>query len=663
MKRERWIDVAKGICILLMILGHIGVAQINQWFYSFHMIVFFLLSGYTLKKREIDQKYITNKFIRLMIPYFWTCFFIIMMDCINSIVWKNDTSIETITKIIAKDLLRGFFASGSVTTFGQIQVGTRIGAIWFLPAMFFAIIIAQYIITYIKNEKKQVLIVLSVVIIAILTRDFLWLPFSIQSGMFATMFIFVGYNLKSKNILERFKARDYSICFIIYLVGVLVGVENVSIATVRMSDYIITTIIGLSSSFVLFVIAKKVSGIKILEFIGKNSLMYLCVHLFELETMAEFYNKILQHVTLSLYERTIVLYILKVVGITVVVRLLLWFTKGKEQKNTQKTIQNQSSNIEIDILYNITILFIILGFFPMNELFRRIVYSLHISSFIFVLGYLYTSKSIKEQIVQDTKQLLLPYLCYCIIFYILNSENYNYALEIQRFIAGMSFSQKILQKYSSVGPIYILLLLFVIKTFYNGISITKKEKDVFPIVFILSVIGFFLGKYGFWLPWSIDIGLYSLIIYHIGALSKKKSVFDYIKVRPYMYFILCPIWVYMIYKGSIEWSIRNYNSYTIGVAGSIAGTCLLYQLALYLSSLPMSMIIKKTMINIRESFNILLLIHALYKLVFEQYIMNKFKLYSIGFVICLVILQVIISICIKKLICCGKNIILSIKKS
>lgn len=52
MKRLDYIDAAKGIGILLMVLGHIwtdSCAEIVIWLYSFHVPMFFILSGMVVK--------------------------------------------------------------------------------------------------------------------------------------------------------------------------------------------------------------------------------------------------------------------------------------------------------------------------------------------------------------------------------------------------------------------------------------------------------------------------------------------------------------------------------------------------------------------------------------------------------------------------------------
>ena len=41
MKRIEWIDIARGIGIILVILGHIGIGKIGKFIYSFHIPLFF----------------------------------------------------------------------------------------------------------------------------------------------------------------------------------------------------------------------------------------------------------------------------------------------------------------------------------------------------------------------------------------------------------------------------------------------------------------------------------------------------------------------------------------------------------------------------------------------------------------------------------------------
>ena len=72
-KRIDWLDIAKGIAIISTIIGHsFGKNRIGVFIFSFHMPIFFILSGYTLKKIQFSEftKAIFKDFKRLIIPIF-----------------------------------------------------------------------------------------------------------------------------------------------------------------------------------------------------------------------------------------------------------------------------------------------------------------------------------------------------------------------------------------------------------------------------------------------------------------------------------------------------------------------------------------------------------------------------------------------------------------
>lgn len=68
-KRIAWIDMAKAIAILLMVVGHEVGGSIYTWIFSFHMPLFFILSGYTA--RRVDTWYGLCKTISKLIKRIW----------------------------------------------------------------------------------------------------------------------------------------------------------------------------------------------------------------------------------------------------------------------------------------------------------------------------------------------------------------------------------------------------------------------------------------------------------------------------------------------------------------------------------------------------------------------------------------------------------------
>ena len=72
-ERINWIDCIKGIGIYFVILGHIYKCNnIGMWIYSFHMPLFFILSGYLIADKltvPCYSEYFKKKFKSLIRPF------------------------------------------------------------------------------------------------------------------------------------------------------------------------------------------------------------------------------------------------------------------------------------------------------------------------------------------------------------------------------------------------------------------------------------------------------------------------------------------------------------------------------------------------------------------------------------------------------------------
>ena len=72
-QRIEWIDALKGIGIILVLIGHCNIENINQYIYLFHMPLFFMISGFCWnveKNRSIlFSDFIKKKFKAYVVPY------------------------------------------------------------------------------------------------------------------------------------------------------------------------------------------------------------------------------------------------------------------------------------------------------------------------------------------------------------------------------------------------------------------------------------------------------------------------------------------------------------------------------------------------------------------------------------------------------------------
>jgi len=474
MKRLHWIDVAKGICILAVIIGHMGNSTINNIVFPFHLTVFFILSGYTMKENKIDKEYLSQKFKRLMIPYFITCLCITIMDIINLILIKHNYTVFSISSVIKTDMLRTFFASGSITNFGTINLNGRIGAIWFFPALFFGLIISKVIIQKEEKYSKKFAISGIIAIIAIILSKFIWLPFSIQSAMLACPFIIFGKFLKEKELIDKIKVKETIILLLIFVLGCIINKGGIYFVSASVRDLIITPIVAISASLFVIKIAQLLEKVEILQYIGRNSLYILCTHLFLLETAGAYIRKIYEMVGIEpKFYITFIIHVIICLAVTGLINLL---KKIPKKENMQ--IQSKR-NKTIDVLRAICIILMMIGHVNVDAGFRRFIYSFHMTAFILLSGYLYkdSNEGVLKRIWKEIKRLIIPVSIYSILFVLV--KNKGIITEIKTLIFGMSFSKNILKGIDSIGPFYFVLLLFIVKIIYilvNKLISVIKEK-------------------------------------------------------------------------------------------------------------------------------------------------------------------------------------------
>lgn len=69
-KRIQYVDIYRGIGILLMVLGHVGIwGTYDYWIHAFHMPMFFFIAGYLYHEHADYLIYILSKARSLLVPY------------------------------------------------------------------------------------------------------------------------------------------------------------------------------------------------------------------------------------------------------------------------------------------------------------------------------------------------------------------------------------------------------------------------------------------------------------------------------------------------------------------------------------------------------------------------------------------------------------------
>ncbi|MGW8382068.1 acyltransferase family protein [Streptococcus parasuis] len=264
--RISYVDLFKGCGILLMIMGHVGFGYTFQkYIHSFHMPMFFFISGFLFKKKQIDFTiFIKKKVKTLLHPYFFWGFF-------SLLIWYFFKGVDLLyLRILLWDNTTGIAISG---------------ALWFLTAMFISNIIFYLVENYISNV---VLKLISYILIAslgfYLPQVGLSLPFAICSSFVGTSFMAIGYYFKqSKIVMNYFFDTNNVLIWIMLILGSIIVFFNEYI-NMRTSSYGNIFMFYTSSLIIILVLlyySEKYSNcywIKAINKIGSDSITFVCLN-------------------------------------------------------------------------------------------------------------------------------------------------------------------------------------------------------------------------------------------------------------------------------------------------------------------------------------------------------------------------------------------------
>lgn len=237
--------------------------------------MFFIISGFFISCKGGIKEYSINKIKQLLVPYILVTVCIALIKGFQGFYLYNDISILTDT------LLGGFYGSaGYVENLMPRVVG--VGALWFLLAMSISIITVKSFI----DCKYGYIYVGILAYISVISAKYIILPLSIQAGMSATVFVYLGFILKEYNWIDTLSKKQeiiiscFSIVLLLFVYRYNLGI-NMAFAVYPLGifNYLVAIIVSIGVILIskMFCIAD--TAIKrILRYIGKNSLFILCFH-------------------------------------------------------------------------------------------------------------------------------------------------------------------------------------------------------------------------------------------------------------------------------------------------------------------------------------------------------------------------------------------------
>lgn len=284
-ERIRFIDISRGIAIILIVLGHIIVysehcREIYKFLYSFHISLFFIISGYTFKIPKDYGFFIKNKFLRIMVPYFlWSILFLIPYIIFGQTLGLKSASSSSFNILI--QLKNIIYGNGNNFALKQNS------SLWFFPALFTMEIIFAFILRLLDKNKKNIVDILFglflfiIGYISTLLLNKVYLPWGINTTLQFGIFFYFGYLIKKMSILkikEKINLNIIFVCLILGLMACFFNNENVSAIDYKYGNYELAILSGLFLSLVVILCSILINESKILEYIGKNTMGILILH-------------------------------------------------------------------------------------------------------------------------------------------------------------------------------------------------------------------------------------------------------------------------------------------------------------------------------------------------------------------------------------------------
>ncbi|SDD51404.1 Fucose 4-O-acetylase [Paenibacillus sp. UNCCL117] len=266
-ERIHWVDTLKGIGIILVILGHTPALNIKGYIFSFHMPLFFFISGYLFQTNKYPTfiNFLNKKGKSLLIPYLA---FSVISILANSVLSQAHIDI--------KPSLKAFF----ISTRNQIPFNE---ALWFLTCIFIVEVMFYLISRVCKYDwlKLVFAIVIYLVGFKLFNNKEPQLPWNIDSAMTYLLYFALGYVFKKWNItnLQFFKYASWFCLMITFVQIVRPDVFYIIINKLHISqniNIIFTTMISITA---FITIAKSMSGSRHLKYLGQNSLSFFALHL------------------------------------------------------------------------------------------------------------------------------------------------------------------------------------------------------------------------------------------------------------------------------------------------------------------------------------------------------------------------------------------------
>ena len=278
-KRIDYIDTARGMSLLAVIMGHIIFKQaqtfqfVDAFLYAFHLPLFFIISGYLFKPDHSPKEFIIKKVKGYVIPYIFCAVVISVYFILFRII---DNGAEGLWRYIIFNVVRTFTLQMRFTT------------LWFLTALFCAEVFLYFL--FLICDKRDVLVWLIAVILGFFfviynMNEMHPLPWNADVSFVVVPLLLFGYTLKQYDFFNRQEVRGLFVPLLLMFLGAICAVCNFIVTGGKCLDMfagqyhclplVLISAISLSVSIIL--LSAKIK-IRVLRWLGANTMVFFAFH-------------------------------------------------------------------------------------------------------------------------------------------------------------------------------------------------------------------------------------------------------------------------------------------------------------------------------------------------------------------------------------------------
>ena len=240
----KFVDISKGIAIILMVLGHSSLPKwLADWIYSFHMPFFFFISGLMTSWNKNNAMFILHKSKSLLVP-------LLIYSTINLIVYP----------------LYGDQTFG-VHSLSVIRNGWGGHALWFIIVLF----ISQILCKSVSKRYATIAILIFSIIGVSLAKFECRLPWSLSTVPVACVYMLLA-RISKKRIMILL--NDYSNLKMatVMLIGIIVSFlislhYRLDLASNQILPFVPLLIAAISGSCFVVIFAKFIENLPIASYI------------------------------------------------------------------------------------------------------------------------------------------------------------------------------------------------------------------------------------------------------------------------------------------------------------------------------------------------------------------------------------------------------------